>query len=151
MWLQWAHRHRHLRADWQQVIFSHESRFNLRYSDGRFRVRCYTDERYLSKCVIHLHTRLMPSIMFWMPLGIMDDFSCWELCVNSTATGKLEMFWCLKSYSSFNAFLMLIRYFKECLRLLFSTTDTASFMDCLFNGYVAYWTRLGFCRSASGS
>ncbi|GFW23277.1 transposable element Tc1 transposase [Trichonephila clavipes] len=36
--LQWAHEHRAWQADWHQVVFSDESRFNLRDHDGRIRV-----------------------------------------------------------------------------------------------------------------
>ncbi|GFV23086.1 transposable element Tcb2 transposase [Trichonephila clavipes] len=39
--LQWANVHRSWRADWQQVVFSDESRFNLWHHDGRIRVRRY--------------------------------------------------------------------------------------------------------------
>ncbi|GIY58064.1 transposable element Tc1 transposase [Caerostris darwini] len=37
--LQWAAQHRDWRADWQHVVFSDESRFNLYYHDGRIHVR----------------------------------------------------------------------------------------------------------------
>ncbi|GFS94130.1 transposable element Tc1 transposase [Trichonephila clavipes] len=39
--LQWANVHWSWRADWQQVVFSDESRFNLWHHEGRFRVRRY--------------------------------------------------------------------------------------------------------------
>ncbi|GFX24817.1 transposable element Tcb2 transposase [Trichonephila clavipes] len=45
--LQWANVHRSWRADWQQVVFSDESRFNLWYHDGRIRVRRYAGERHI--------------------------------------------------------------------------------------------------------
>ncbi|GFV08461.1 uncharacterized protein TNCV_2936771 [Trichonephila clavipes] len=39
--LQWAHERRARQADWHQVVFSDESRFNLWDYDGRIRVRHY--------------------------------------------------------------------------------------------------------------
>ncbi|GFV13801.1 transposable element Tcb2 transposase [Trichonephila clavipes] len=39
--LHWANVHRSWRADWQQVVFSHKSRFNLWHHGGRIRVRLY--------------------------------------------------------------------------------------------------------------
>ena len=37
--LQWARERCHWRAEWRNVVFSDESRFNMSYSDGRIRVR----------------------------------------------------------------------------------------------------------------
>ncbi|GFV06478.1 transposable element Tcb2 transposase [Trichonephila clavipes] len=42
--LQWAHEHRAWQADWHQVVFSDESRFNLWDHDGRIPVRRYAGE-----------------------------------------------------------------------------------------------------------
>ncbi|GFV51542.1 transposable element Tc1 transposase [Trichonephila clavipes] len=53
--LQWAHEHRAWQADWPQVVFSDESRFNLWDHDGRIRVRRYAGERCLQECVIERH------------------------------------------------------------------------------------------------
>ncbi|GFT58877.1 transposable element Tc1 transposase [Trichonephila clavipes] len=50
--LQWAHEHRAWQADWHQVVFSDESRFNLWDDDGDIRVRYYAGKRYLPECVI---------------------------------------------------------------------------------------------------
>ncbi len=50
--LQWARRHRHWRRrDWDTVLFSDESRFNLSHADGRHRVYRRKDERYAQVCV----------------------------------------------------------------------------------------------------
>ncbi|GFU79842.1 transposable element Tcb2 transposase [Trichonephila clavipes] len=43
--LQWDHEHRAWQADWQQIVFSDESRFNLWDHDGCIRVRRYARER----------------------------------------------------------------------------------------------------------
>ncbi|GFV42761.1 transposable element Tcb2 transposase [Trichonephila clavipes] len=45
--LEWAHEHRAWQADWHQIVFSDESRFNLWDHDGRIHVRRYTGEHCL--------------------------------------------------------------------------------------------------------
>ncbi|GFU33369.1 transposable element Tcb2 transposase [Trichonephila clavipes] len=45
--LQWAHEHRAWQADWHQVVFSYESRFNLWDHDDHIRVRRYAGDRRL--------------------------------------------------------------------------------------------------------
>ncbi|GFV83736.1 transposable element Tcb2 transposase [Trichonephila clavipes] len=53
--LQWAHERRAWPADWHQIVFSDESRFNLQDHDGRIRVRrsagerCLPDKRYVGE------------------------------------------------------------------------------------------------------
>ncbi|GFW30713.1 transposable element Tc1 transposase [Trichonephila clavipes] len=49
--LQWVHKHRVWQADWHQVVFSDESRINLRH----IRVRRYAGELCLPGCVIERH------------------------------------------------------------------------------------------------
>ncbi|GFV24400.1 transposable element Tcb2 transposase [Trichonephila clavipes] len=61
--LQWAHEHRAWPADWHQVVFSDESRFNLWNHYGRIRVKRYAGERCLSECVIERHSGLTPGVM----------------------------------------------------------------------------------------
>ncbi|GFX94532.1 transposable element Tcb1 transposase [Trichonephila clavipes] len=51
------------RANWQQVIFSDESRFNLWHRDGRIRVRRYAGERHIPECIIERHSGRTPGIM----------------------------------------------------------------------------------------
>ncbi|GFW54431.1 transposable element Tc1 transposase [Trichonephila clavipes] len=63
--LQWANVHRSWRADWQQVVFSHESRFNLWHHDGRIRVMRYAGERHIPECIIERHSRRTPRVMVW--------------------------------------------------------------------------------------
>lgn len=63
--LQWANVHRSWRADWQQVVFSDESRFNLWYHDGRIRVRRYAGERHIPECIIERHSGRTPGVMVW--------------------------------------------------------------------------------------
>ena len=48
----WAQRHlRWTQRNWNQVVFSDESRFNLRFADGRARVWRRRHERYAQCCV----------------------------------------------------------------------------------------------------
>ncbi|GFU52429.1 transposable element Tc1 transposase [Trichonephila clavipes] len=61
--LQWAHEHRAWQADWRQVVFPDESRFNLWDYDGRIRVRRYAGKRCLPECVIERHNGLTPRVM----------------------------------------------------------------------------------------
>ncbi|GFV38156.1 transposable element Tcb2 transposase [Trichonephila clavipes] len=63
--LQWANVHRSWRADWQQVVFSDESRFNLWHHDGRIRVRRYAGERHISECIIERYSGRTPGVMVW--------------------------------------------------------------------------------------
>ncbi|GFW39471.1 transposable element Tcb1 transposase [Trichonephila clavipes] len=63
--LQWDREHRAWQADWHQVVFSDESRFNLWDHDGRVRIRCYASERCLPQCVIKRHRGLTPRVMVW--------------------------------------------------------------------------------------
>ncbi|GFW30035.1 transposable element Tc1 transposase [Trichonephila clavipes] len=63
--LHWAHEHRAWQADWHQVVFSNESRFNLLDYDGRIHVRCYVGEHCLPECVIERHSGLTTGVMVW--------------------------------------------------------------------------------------
>jgi len=50
--LQWARRHRHWRRrEWDTVLFTDESRFNLSFADGRQRVYRRRGERFAPVCV----------------------------------------------------------------------------------------------------
>nr|XP_042910796.1 uncharacterized protein LOC107441252 [Parasteatoda tepidariorum] len=62
---QWALEHRDWRADWHQVVFSDESRFNLWTHDGRVRVRRYAGQRCLPECIIERHSGRTPGVMVW--------------------------------------------------------------------------------------
>ncbi|GFX19304.1 transposable element Tc1 transposase [Trichonephila clavipes] len=61
--LQWAHEHRAWQADWHQVVFSDESRFNLWNHDGYIRVRRCAGERCFPECVIERHSDLTLKVM----------------------------------------------------------------------------------------
>ncbi|GFW04839.1 transposable element Tc1 transposase [Trichonephila clavipes] len=63
--LQWVHEHRAWQADWHEVVFSDESRFNLWDHEGHIRVRRAGGERCLPECVIERHSGLTPGILVW--------------------------------------------------------------------------------------
>ncbi|PRD19935.1 UNVERIFIED_CONTAM: hypothetical protein NCL1_56017 [Trichonephila clavipes] len=67
--LQCAHEHKVWQADWHQVVFSDESRFNLWNHDGHIRVRRYA------------------GLEFGVRFRILDDPICYKLRVISIATG----------------------------------------------------------------
>ncbi|GFU43747.1 transposable element Tc1 transposase [Trichonephila clavipes] len=63
--LQWANVHRSWHGDWQQVVCSGESCFNLWHHDGRIRVRHFAGERHIPECIIERHSRRKPEVMVW--------------------------------------------------------------------------------------
>ena len=65
--LQWARKRRHWRAEWRNVMFSDESRFNMSYNDGRIRVRRYAGERNHSSATYNRGPT--PSVMVWGAIG----------------------------------------------------------------------------------
>ncbi|GFU97466.1 transposable element Tcb2 transposase [Trichonephila clavipes] len=63
--LQWVQEHISWQADWHQVVFSDESRFNLFDHDDRICVRRHAGERCLLECVIKRHSCLTPGVIVW--------------------------------------------------------------------------------------
>lgn len=54
--LQWAHYDCQCSADWQHIILSDESRYNLEYNDGCVLVKDYKDESLFWEYLIQRHT-----------------------------------------------------------------------------------------------
>ncbi|GFW42144.1 hypothetical protein TNCV_1206001 [Trichonephila clavipes] len=50
-------------AEWNEVVFTDESRNCLQHHDGRIRVWRHHRERMLNNCVMHRHTGIAPGIM----------------------------------------------------------------------------------------
>ncbi|GFT16756.1 transposable element Tc1 transposase [Trichonephila clavipes] len=50
-------------AEWNEVVFTDESRICLQHHDGRIRVWRHRGERMLNSCVTHRHTGPFPGIM----------------------------------------------------------------------------------------
>ncbi|GFY24272.1 transposable element Tcb1 transposase [Trichonephila clavipes] len=60
---QWCDERRMWVAEWNEVVFTDESRICLQHHDGRIRVWRHRGERMLNSCVMHRHTGLAQSIM----------------------------------------------------------------------------------------
>ncbi|GFW71927.1 transposable element Tcb1 transposase [Trichonephila clavipes] len=52
-------------AEWNEVVFTDESRICLQHHDGRIRVWRHHGERMLNNCVMHCPTGPAPGIMLW--------------------------------------------------------------------------------------
>ena len=77
--LQWARERRHCRAEWQNVVFSDESCFNMSYNDGRIRVRRYAGERNLRVCILQRHRGPTPSVKVWGAMDTICDLASYVL------------------------------------------------------------------------
>ncbi|GFT83856.1 transposable element Tcb1 transposase [Trichonephila clavipes] len=66
---QWCDERRMWVAEWNEVVFTDESRICLQHHDGRIRVWRHRGERMLNSCVMHRHTGPSPGIMVWGGIG----------------------------------------------------------------------------------
>ncbi|GFX47316.1 transposable element Tcb1 transposase [Trichonephila clavipes] len=66
---QWCDERRMWATEWNEVVFTDESRICLQHHDGRIRVWRHRGERMLNSCVMHRHTGPTSSIMAWGGLG----------------------------------------------------------------------------------
>ncbi|GFV86147.1 transposable element Tcb1 transposase [Trichonephila clavipes] len=66
---QWYDERRMRAAEWNEVVFTDESRICLQHHDGRIRVRRHRGERMLNSCVMHRHIGPAPGIMVWGGIG----------------------------------------------------------------------------------
>ncbi|GFU93061.1 transposable element Tcb1 transposase [Trichonephila clavipes] len=57
-------------AEWNEVIFTDESRICLQHHDGRIRVWRHCGERMLNSFVMHHHAGPAPGIMVWGGIGL---------------------------------------------------------------------------------
>ncbi|GFX06853.1 transposable element Tcb1 transposase [Trichonephila clavipes] len=55
--------------EWNEVVFTDESRICLQHHDGRIRVWRHREERMLNNCFMHCHTGPAPDIMEWGGIG----------------------------------------------------------------------------------
>ncbi|GFX40119.1 transposable element Tcb1 transposase [Trichonephila clavipes] len=62
---QWCDKRRIWAAEWNEVVFTDETRICLQHHDGRIRVWRQRVERMLNSCVMHRHTGPAPGIMVW--------------------------------------------------------------------------------------
>ncbi|GFW74470.1 transposable element Tcb1 transposase [Trichonephila clavipes] len=56
-------------VEWNEIVFTDESRICLQHHDGRIRVWRHRGERMLHSWVMHLHTGPEPGIMVWRGIG----------------------------------------------------------------------------------
>ncbi|GFW57420.1 transposable element Tcb1 transposase [Trichonephila clavipes] len=66
---QWCDERRMWVAEWNEVVFTDESRICLQHHDGRSRVWRHRGERMLSSCVMHRNTGPASGIMVWGGIG----------------------------------------------------------------------------------
>ncbi|GFW23954.1 transposable element Tcb1 transposase [Trichonephila clavipes] len=66
---QWCDERRMWTAEWNEVVFTDESRICLQHHYGRIRVLTHRGERKLNSCVMHRHTGPPPGIMIWRGIG----------------------------------------------------------------------------------
>ncbi|GFS49401.1 transposable element Tcb1 transposase [Trichonephila clavipes] len=55
--------------EWNEVVFTDESRICLQHHDGRIQVWRHRGERMLNSCLMHHHTGPAPGIMVWDGIG----------------------------------------------------------------------------------
>ncbi|GFW62574.1 transposable element Tcb1 transposase [Trichonephila clavipes] len=60
---QWCDERRMWAAEWNEVVFTDESRICLQHRDGRIRVWRQREDRMLNSCVKHRHTGPAPGII----------------------------------------------------------------------------------------
>ncbi|GFW62276.1 transposable element Tcb1 transposase [Trichonephila clavipes] len=66
---QWCDERRMWVAEWNEVVFTDESRICLQHHDGQIRVWRHRRERMLNSCVMHRHTDSVSGIMVWSGIG----------------------------------------------------------------------------------
>ncbi|PRD28206.1 UNVERIFIED_CONTAM: Transposable element Tcb1 transposase [Trichonephila clavipes] len=66
---QWCDERRMWAAEWNEVVFTDESRICLQHHHGRIRVWRHRGKRMLNSCVMHHHTGLARGIMAWDCIG----------------------------------------------------------------------------------
>ncbi|GFV98368.1 transposable element Tcb1 transposase [Trichonephila clavipes] len=60
---QWCDKRRMWAAEWNEVVFTEETRICLQHHDGRIRVWRHRGERMLNSCIMHRHTGPAQGIM----------------------------------------------------------------------------------------
>ncbi|GFX82361.1 transposable element Tcb1 transposase [Trichonephila clavipes] len=66
---QWCDERRMWEAEWNEVVFTDESRICMQHHDGRIRVWRHRGERMLNSCIMHHHIGHAPGIMLWGGIG----------------------------------------------------------------------------------
>ncbi|GFY20373.1 transposable element Tcb1 transposase [Trichonephila clavipes] len=66
---QWCEERKMWVTEWNDIVFTDESRICLQNHDGRIRVWRHRGERMLNSRVMHHHTGPAPDIMVWVSIG----------------------------------------------------------------------------------
>ncbi|GFV79575.1 transposable element Tcb1 transposase [Trichonephila clavipes] len=66
---QWCDKRRMWVPEWNEVVFTDESRIYLQNHDDRIRVWRHREEGMLNSCVMHHHNGSAPDIMVWGGIG----------------------------------------------------------------------------------
>ncbi|GFX08138.1 transposable element Tcb1 transposase [Trichonephila clavipes] len=66
---QWCDERKMWAAEWNEVVFTDESRICLQHHEGRIRVWRYREDKMLNNCVMHRHTGPAPGIIIWDGVG----------------------------------------------------------------------------------
>ncbi|GFV33898.1 transposable element Tc1 transposase [Trichonephila clavipes] len=88
--LQCSHNHRAWEADWYQVVFSDELRFNLWDHEGRIRIVRSAGELCLPECVIKRHSGLTPGVMVWGAISYHERSNLLRIEVATGTSVKLK-------------------------------------------------------------
>ncbi|GFY36546.1 transposable element Tcb1 transposase [Trichonephila clavipes] len=87
---QWCDERRMWATEWNEVVFTDDSRICLQHHDGRIRVWRHHGERILNSCVMHHHTDPAPGIMVWR--GILYHYRTPLVCIAGTLNSQRYIF-----------------------------------------------------------
>ncbi|GFU19270.1 transposable element Tcb1 transposase [Trichonephila clavipes] len=83
-------------AEWNEVVFTNESRLCLQHHDGRIQVWRHRGERILNSCVMHHNNGPAPGIIIWGGIGYYSHNLLIELLpwpARSPDLSPIEMMW----------------------------------------------------------
>ncbi|GFV40138.1 transposable element Tcb1 transposase [Trichonephila clavipes] len=100
---QWCDERRMWAAEWNEVVFTDESRICLQHHDDRVRVWRHRGESMLNNCVIHCHTGPAPGIMVWGGIGYHSCTSVVRIAGTLTASATSLRCWRQLSFLTFRA------------------------------------------------
>ncbi|GFU52381.1 transposable element Tcb1 transposase [Trichonephila clavipes] len=84
--LEWCHaRENWTAAEWNQIVFSDESRFNLSSDDNRIRVSRPRGERFNSVFALQRHTAPIAGVMVWGAIAYNTRSPLVLICCTMTA------------------------------------------------------------------
>lgn len=84
--LEWCQERRNWDQEWNHIVFSDESRFNLMSHDGRVFIRRRQGERHQAACIVLRHTAPQRGVMVWGAISY--DARSRLLHIRGTLTGQ---------------------------------------------------------------